>query len=94
LKQPEPQVFFDNFGDSALNFELAVWTSEMLTSPRRFRSDLNFAIEKALRENGIHIPFPQRDLHLRSGALVVSTEHGETKVRVGDDGGPPTPTQE
>lgn len=94
LKQPEPNVFFDNFGESALNFELAVWTSEMLTSPRRFRSDLNFAIEKALRENGIQIPFPQRDLHLRSGALVVATEHGETKVRVEEESERPTPTQE
>jgi len=94
LKLPEPRVYFDNFGDSALNFELAVWTSEMLTAPRRFRSDLNFAIEKALRENGIQIPFPQRDLHLRTGTLVMSTEHGETKVRVGDEGVRPTPPRE
>ncbi|MBE0545524.1 MAG: mechanosensitive ion channel [Verrucomicrobia bacterium] len=93
LKAPEPTVYFDSFGDSALNFELAVWTSEMLSSPRRFRSDLNFAIEKALRENGIKIPFPQRDLHLRSGALVVSTEHGETKVRVTEESDASRPEQ-
>jgi small-conductance mechanosensitive channel len=93
LKQPEPMVYFDNFGDSALNFELGVWTSEMLSSPRRFRSELNFAIEKALRENGIRIPFPQRDLHLRSGALVVSTPDGETKVRVGEESDAASPPQ-
>ena len=39
--------------------------------PRRYRSDLNFAIEKKLREAGIEIPIPQRDLHIRSGVLKV-----------------------
>ena len=37
--------------------------------PSRFKSDLNFAIEEKLREAGIEIPFPQRDLHIRSGSL-------------------------
>ena len=73
LKSPEPTVFFEAFGDSALQFELGVWTSEMTQSPRRFRSELNFAIERKLRENHIQIPFPQRDLHLRTGAIVVQT---------------------
>ncbi len=71
LKDPAPAVFFNQFGDSSLDFELAVWTSEMTFSPRRFRSDLNFAINRALREHGIEIPFPQRDLHIRSGTLQV-----------------------
>ena len=53
------------FGESALNFELAVWTEAMSRAPRRFRSDLNFAIERKLRETGIEIPFPQRVVHLR-----------------------------
>ena len=39
--------------------------------PTRFRSDLYFAIERKLRENNIEIPFPQRDLHIRSGELPV-----------------------
>ena len=62
-------VFFEGFGKSALNFELVVWSSEMSHRPRRYRSDLNFAIERKLREAGIEIPFPQRDLHIRSGVL-------------------------
>jgi small-conductance mechanosensitive channel len=37
--------------------------------PSRFRSDLNFAIEEKFREAGIEIPFPQRDLHIRSGSV-------------------------
>jgi small-conductance mechanosensitive channel len=39
--------------------------------PRRYRSDLNFALEEKLREAGIEIAFPQRDLHIRSGVLKV-----------------------
>jgi len=66
LKDPPPTLFFAGFGDSSLNFELGVWTREMLRNPRRFRSDLNFAVERALRENGIEIPFPQRVVHMRS----------------------------
>lgn len=65
LKDPEPAAFFDNFGDSSLNFELAVWTTNRAHNPRRFRSEINYAIEKALRDNGIEIPFPQRVVHLR-----------------------------
>jgi len=67
LPEPRPDVLFTGFGDSSLNFELAVWTTEMIHSPSRFRSELLFAIEKKLREHAIEIPFPQRDLHLRSG---------------------------
>ncbi len=66
LEEPEPSVFFDGFGESSLDFELAVWSQEMSYRPRRFRSDLNFAIERALREAKIEIPFPQRDLHVRT----------------------------
>lgn len=65
LKTPEPAVFFSGFGDSSLNFELALWTKEMSFSPRRFRSDINYAVERTLRENQIEIPFPQRVVHLR-----------------------------
>ncbi len=78
LKTPPPLVRFLEFGDSSLNFELAVWTIEKALQPVSFRSDLNYAIERKLRENGIEIPFPQRDLHLRSGKLVVETTDGET----------------
>jgi small-conductance mechanosensitive channel len=68
LKDPKPELFFVGFGESSLNFELGVWSSEVTNSPRRFRSDLFFGIEKKLRENNIEIPFPQHDLHLRTGA--------------------------
>ncbi len=71
LKDPEPSVFLEKFGQNSIEFELVVWSSEMSYRPRRYRSDLNFAIEKKLREAGIEIPNPQRDLHIRSGVLQV-----------------------
>ena len=66
LADPAPGVFFSGFGESSLNFELGVWCAEMSDRPRRFRSDLNFAIERKLREAGIEIPFPQRDVRIRN----------------------------
>ena len=68
LSTPSPQVFFLGFGDNALQFELLVW----ITQPHRqlvIKSDLYFAIEASLRQHGIEVPFPQRDLHLRTGTL-------------------------
>jgi small-conductance mechanosensitive channel len=71
LSDPAPSVFFEKFGENSIEFELVVWSSEMSYRPRRYRSDLNFAIEKNLREAGIELAFPQRDLHIRSGVLQV-----------------------
>jgi small-conductance mechanosensitive channel len=75
LKTPPPDVVFTEFGESSLDFELLVWTTEYITIPAFLRSDLNFAIRKAFTEAGIEIPFPQRDVHIRSspGAQPVST---------------------
>lgn len=69
LKEPKPDLFFTGFGDNSMDFELMVWSVEMTFSPRRFRSDLYYAIERKLRAHNIEIPFPQRDLHLRSGTF-------------------------
>ena len=62
---PMPRVLFREFGDSSLNFELRVFLHDV-DSRLSVISDLNFAIDKAFREEGIEIPFPQRDLHVRS----------------------------
>lgn len=63
LSDPEPSVLFMEFGDSSLNFELRVWIPDPMER-RQIISDLNYAIDKAFRENNINIPFPQRDVHL------------------------------
>ena len=71
LSDPAPTVFLDRFGDNSIDFELVVWSEERSSRPRSYKSDLNFLIEKHLREAGIEIPYPQRDLHIRSGVLKV-----------------------
>jgi small-conductance mechanosensitive channel len=81
LREPAASVFFNGFGESGLEFELGVWTQEMTFNPRRLKSELYFAIEKKLRENKIEIPFPQRDLHLRSGAFVLQQDAPSTPGR-------------
>lgn len=65
LDQPEPRVQFYEVGDFSFNFDLLVWIAD---PTRQFfvRSDLNFAIVGAFRNHNIQIPYPQRDLHLRS----------------------------
>lgn len=65
------QVFFRNFGDSSLDFELCVWIDAPEDEPA-VTSDLRFAIDAAFRAANIEIPFPQRDLHIRSGGLTPS----------------------
>ncbi len=67
LTEPQPKVWFRSFGESSLNFELLVWNTSLVHRKGQFISDLNFAIHKKLKENGIEIPFPQRDLHIRTG---------------------------
>jgi small-conductance mechanosensitive channel len=69
LRDPKPTLYFVSFGDSALNFELGVWTQTMTQSPRRYISEINFGLERALREAKIEMPFPQRDLHIRSKVI-------------------------
>ena len=77
LRDPSPVVLFNEFGDSSLNFELGVWTQEMTATPIHFTSQMNFIIEQKLRENDIEIPFPQRDLHVRSGLPESQESSGE-----------------
>lgn len=65
LSDPEPTVQFMDFGDNSLDFDLLVWTNDPLRRGR-IRSDLRYQIWDALQEQGMEIPFPQRDLHIRS----------------------------
>ncbi|WP_347548891.1 mechanosensitive ion channel domain-containing protein [Pseudalkalibacillus hwajinpoensis] len=65
LETPEPFVNFFGFGDSSLDFQLFIWIS----SPKAVvetKSNLNFRLNRIFEENGVEIPFPQRDLHVRS----------------------------
>jgi small-conductance mechanosensitive channel len=89
LKEPAPSVLFIAFGESSLDFELVCWTAVMLHRRSALRSEVNFHIHEILREHGIELPFPQRDLHIRSaeglerilapGAAARKMQPGETE---------------
>jgi small-conductance mechanosensitive channel len=67
LNLPEPDVLFEEFGDSSLNFSLRVWTSEYINRPKVLKSQLYYEIFRIFKEEDVEIPFPQRDLHMKSG---------------------------
>lgn len=70
LTNPKPVVFFNGFGDSSLDLDLLVWTAEP-SKHVLIKSELYFDIEAKFRKYGFEIPFPQRDLHVRSGQLPI-----------------------
>ncbi len=65
MADPPPMAYFLGFGDSALNFELRFW-AERQEIWFQLKSDVAVAVAKALKQANIEIPFPQRDLHVRS----------------------------
>ena len=65
LASPEPRVRFRLFGESSLDFELLAWIAKPVDRGR-VKHELNCAVYKALNKNKIEIPFPQRDLHVRT----------------------------
>ncbi|NNE77471.1 MAG: mechanosensitive ion channel [Pricia sp.] len=63
LKNPKPFVLFDDFGDSALLFSINFFITDSFSDPR-IKSEVRYKIDAQFRENGITIPFPQRDVHI------------------------------
>ncbi len=69
----EPDVWLVKFGDSSLDFELVLWAGpELVAKPGSTHALFMWVLEDELRDAGIGIPFPQRDLHVRSGTLEVA----------------------
>lgn len=64
-KTPKPFVRFNSFSDSSLDFQIYFWTDKSF-EVENIKSDLRFEIDKQFRENKIQIPFPQRDIHIRT----------------------------
>jgi small-conductance mechanosensitive channel len=84
-RYPEPFVLFQNFGDSSLDFELRFYISRA-DECFRVASEVRFAIVHGLNENGIQIPFPQRDIHVRSvagGGVLTQTPKSEDPPSAG-----------
>ena len=63
-KEPKPQVLFTEFGDSAVTFELRYWVDVVKHNSSQIASDLRHMIAGTFAENGVAIPFPQRDMRL------------------------------
>lgn len=70
---PKPFVRFNNFGDSALEFQIFFWVRESFWVENT-KSEMRYAIDDEFRLNGVQIPFPQRDVHIKS-----SVEHSKNK---------------
>lgn len=70
METPKPKVWFREFGDSSLNFMLLCWIPDVVAKFDVI-SEINYAIDRAFRENKIEIPFPQRDLHFRSAEALL-----------------------
>ena len=79
LRTPAPTVVFRDFGDSAMIFQLRFFIRQadymLLTA-----SDLRFAIADAFREAGIVIPYPQRDIHIKTPGFVGGGQGGEKRA--------------
>jgi small-conductance mechanosensitive channel len=96
LRFPEPYVLFMGFGDSSLDFELRAWTDDF-DSFMRVRSAVCVAIVDALQAAGLHIPFPQRDLHVKTVVEQAGRsprEQEQPVPRTGPDSAPGSGTEQ
>lgn len=73
LKEPAPDVLFKEYADSALVFNLRVWTREYINRPNVLKSQIYYAVFKKFKEHNIEIPYPQRDLYIKNDELKIKT---------------------
>lgn len=66
LKNPKPVAWLLEFGDNSVNFEIRAWINDPHKGVGNVRGDIMMRVWDLLKEHGVEIPFPQRDLHLRS----------------------------
>lgn len=77
----QPEVWLVNFGDSSLDFELVVWVdNELLSRPGKAKALFLWQLETELSQRKIEIPFPQHDLHLRSGQIKIDLQTHTLKL--------------
>lgn len=76
LNKPKPFVRFTNFGESALQFEMIFWSNDTF-GIENVKSDLRRIVYKKLSENGLAIPFPQRDIHIKGVEHMVDFKQSE-----------------
>ncbi len=66
LKDPKPAYLITGLGDNAVNLEVRVWINDPQNGIASVKSDLFRGILQRFREHGIEMPYPQRDVHLKS----------------------------
>ena len=66
MREPAPNAALSAFGADGLEFTLGYWIADPENGQLNLRSDINMAILKALRDNGIEIPYPQQAIHIRT----------------------------
>lgn len=71
LKDPAPQARLLEFGDNGINLELRIWLDDPEQGVGSVKSDVNLAIWRSFKENGVTIPFPQRDVRIISGTTTI-----------------------
>ena len=69
LNDPAPRCLVKAFGDSAIELEIRFWIQDANSGVSNVKSDVMLEAWRLFRENGVEIPYPQRDLHIKSGAL-------------------------
>ena len=68
LPEPDPKCLFVEFGDSALKLQLRFWIGDAQNGVQNVKSDVLLQIWDRFKQHGVRVPFPQRDLHIRSSA--------------------------
>jgi small-conductance mechanosensitive channel len=66
LKDPKPGFLITGFGDNAVNLEVRVWINDPQDGIASVKSDVFWGIWQRFRDHGIEMPYPQRDVHLKS----------------------------
>ena len=72
LADPPPRVFLTQFADSSVNLELGFWIADPDAGKGNIVSDINFAIWRAFKAEGVQIPFPQREVPILNAAVTAA----------------------
>ena len=87
IPDPEPRAYFEDFGDSSLDFKLRAWIdADSSTTIHSIRSEIAVAVQQALDDAGIGVPFPQRDLRLISVPDNAASDLGTAKPQSDPEG--------
>lgn len=74
LSSPRANALVTGFGDSSVDLELRMWINDPVEGMGNVRSDVLLRVWDKFREHGIEIPFPQRDIHIKSGHIVDASD--------------------